>query len=251
MKGPVDVVILTWNDGPLLEVAVGSALASEGVDVNVIVVDNGSDPPAAVVDDPRVTLLRNDDNKGVAGGRNQGVLAGSAPFVLLLDSDARLHPDGLAALLAPLEADDVIGLSAPTYTGQTPEASAGRAPTLTRKAGRVLNLVQDYRPTPHPPGEPWWDVDFAIGACQLFRRAAYDEVGGIDESYFYGPEDVDFCVRLGERGWRVVQLAAAVCDHPPRRRFRRPLSRKGVAHGWAVVRYLWRRQRRRGLRPGR
>ena len=50
MSGPeVDVVILTWNDGPLLDAAVDSALVSQGVDVRVFVVDNGSDPPATVV----------------------------------------------------------------------------------------------------------------------------------------------------------------------------------------------------------
>jgi GT2 family glycosyltransferase len=85
-------------------------------------------------------------------------------------------------------------------------------------------------------------VDFAIGACQLFRRSAWEEVGGIDESYFYGPEDVDFCLRLRRRNFRIVQVADALCDHPPRRRNRRLLTIRGLRHAGAVTRYLIRRR---------
>ena len=83
-----------------------------------------------------------------------------------------------------------------------------------------------------------WSVDFAIGACQLMRRVAFEGVGGLDESYFYGPEDVDFCLRLRDAGWEIVQAGDARCIHPPRRRNRKVLTRRGVAHGWAVVRHL-------------
>jgi GT2 family glycosyltransferase len=246
MDEVVDVVILTWNDGPLLDTAIGSALGSVGVDVRVVVVDNGSDPPAEVPGDPRVTLVRNEQNRGVAGGRNQGIGSGTAPLVLLLDSDARLHPGSLDALLEPLRADHRIGLSVPVFTGQAPEASAGAAPTVRTKVARMLNLRDTYAPVRPGGDEPWWDVDFGIGACQLFRRAAYDEVAGIDESFFYGPEDVDFCLRLLGQGWRVVQVADAPVDHPPRRSHRRVLSRRGMRHAWAVTRFLWRY--RRGIR---
>lgn len=235
----VDVVVLTWNDGPLLEAAVVSALASEGVDVRVIVVDNGSDPPAEVPrDDEKVTLLRNLANRGVAPGRNQGAAAGDSPYILFLDSDARLQPSTLRRLLEPMEAEPGVALAAPVFRGQAPEASAGRAPSLTDKALRVLDLRSVYRPM--ASDGPWWDVDFAIGACQLVRRAAFEAAGGFDESYFYGPEDVDLCLRLKEQGARVVQARHAECDHPPRRRNRKLFTRRGLQHGWAVTRHLWR-----------
>jgi GT2 family glycosyltransferase len=241
MKPQIDVVILTWNDGEaMLSRAVGSALASEEVDVQVIVVDNGSTPPATVAVDARVTLIRNEENRGVAGGRNQGVAAGTAPLVCLLDSDARLAPATLRRMLEPLLGDDHVGLVAPVFTGQRPEESGGRAPSPWRKLGRGLNLFDDYGAVPRGPADRWWDVDFTIGACQLFRRVAYQDVGGIDEAFFYGPEDVDFCLRLRNAGWRVLQDGAASCHHPPRRRFRRPLSRKGMQHAAAIARHLWR-----------
>lgn len=247
MSNPVvDVVILTWNDGPLLDVAVQSALTSEGVEVRVIVVDNASNPPAVVPDDKRVTLVVNTENRGVAPGRNQGVRIGTSPWVCFLDSDARLHPDTLSRLIAALEADERGGLSAPVFTDQSPSASAGDAPTLVRKIQRVSNRTSTYGSSADTTKEVW-PVDFAIGACQVFRRAAFDAVGGLDETFFYGPEDADFCMRLKAAGWRVVQVRDAVCDHPPRRRFRGLLTRRGMNHAWAVTRFLWRHRR---FRPG-
>ncbi len=234
----VDVVILTWNDGELLAAAVDSALASTGVAVNVIVVDNGSEPAATVPADPRLTLVRNDANRGVAPGRNQGAAAGTAPFVCFLDSDARLLPSTLELLLEPLVGSPDMALSAPVFTGQPAEASAGRAPTLSDKALRLLDVRSTYR-TVAGDG-PWREVDFAIGACQVVRRAEFQAIGGFDETYFYGPEDVDLCLRLREAGLRVVQVVGAGCHHPPRRRNRGIFTRRGMQHANAVCRHLWR-----------
>jgi len=240
MDAAVDVVVLTWNDPDLANVAITSALQSQEVRVNVIVVDNGSAPPFSWNGDHAVTVIRNESNRGVAPARNQGARIGSSQFVCLLDSDARLHNGGLAALLAPFDDDGRIGLTAPTFSGQAPEASAGRAPTLLRKVRRGFDDAALYEATTHPPGARWWDVEFAIGACQVFRRAAFDDVGGLDDAIFYGPEDVDFCLRLRAQGWRIVQLADAVCDHPPRRRNRRLVSRRGADHALALAKHYWR-----------
>lgn len=239
MIPPVDVVILTWNDDPRqLGAAVASALGSTGVDVKVIVVDNGSEKPATVPDDERVTLIRNRANRGVAAGRNQGADAGTRPFVCFLDSDARLSPPALEALVTAVAHDPRTAMAAPVFAGQPAEASAGRAPSLAVKTARVLNRRDTYEPVPHPG--PSWDVDFAIGACQLVWRRAFATVDGFDQRYFYGPEDVDLCLRLRHAGYRVVQVGAAECEHPARRRFRRIVTRRGAQHAWAVGQHLWR-----------
>ena len=238
----VDVVILTWNDGELLKPAVDSALDQRDVEVRVIVVDNASEPPATV-DDPRVLLIRNAENLGVGGGRNVGARAGEAPFVCFLDSDARLRPHALARLLEPMERDPGVALTAPVFEDQRPEASAGIAPTVGDKVRRAMNRTDRYRPTPNQGVGPWWDVDFAIGACQLVRRTAYEAVGGLDDSARFGPEDVEFCLRLRDASLGVVQVDGVGCEHPPRRAFRGVLTAKGLHHSRAVVRYLWQTRR--------
>jgi GT2 family glycosyltransferase len=241
----VDVVVLTWNDGPLLDEAVASALAQQELAVRVIVVDNGSEPRAVVVADERVTLIRSESNLGVGGGRNLGAGAGGAPFLCFLDSDARLHPHAISRLRAPMTAQPTIGIAAPVFSGQRPEHSAGRAPNALDKLRRGANLTDRYRTTPGQGQGASWDVDFAIGACQLVRRSAFVAVGGLDASAAFGPEDVDFCLRVRHTGFRVVQVADVGCDHPPRRAFRGILSDRGRRHAWAVLRYLWRSRRAR------
>lgn len=243
--GPrIDVVVLTWDDGDRLHAALRSIRASVGVQPRIVVVDNGSQPPAVVPDD--VTLLRNGENRGVAAARNQGIAAGTADLVCVLDSDAVLEPDALAELSGALGRHGA-ALAVPVFVGQRPEQSAGRAPTLLTKVSRLLERTDGYAPM--ATGGPIWEVDFGIGACQLFRRDVWTRVGGIDESFFYGPEDVDFCLRVQDTGEVVVQVAAAQVRHPARRRFRGLLTRRGRQHAWSVVRYLARHRRR--LRSGR
>ncbi|MBA2608185.1 MAG: glycosyltransferase family 2 protein [Actinobacteria bacterium] len=234
----IDVVILTWNDGPLLDAAIASTLASEGVDLTITVVDNGSTPPAVVPADARIQIVRNEVNRGVRA-RNQGVAVGTAPIAVFVDSDVRVLPDTLSRLVAAVEAAPDIALAAPVFVDQTPEASAGRAPGLRRKLARVAGLTSVYGST-RRTAEAVWDVDFSITACVVFRRAAFEAVGGLDERYFYGPEDLDLCLRLKTAGWRVVQVGDARCIHPPRRRNRGLFSRRGLRHAFAVLRHLWR-----------
>ncbi len=242
----VDVVILTWNDGPLLDHAIASALGSVGVDVHVTVVDNGS-VPAVEIAGERLSLLSNSTNRGVAAARNQGTTAGDAPFVCLLDSDARLEPECLRTLVDAITSGADIALAAPVFVGQSPSQSGGAAPTLSRKVGRVLGVTSSYE-DPRPDDQvASWDVDFVIGACQVFRRDAFNLVHGIDERYHYGPEDVDFCLRLRRAGLRVLQVEGARCHHPPRRRNRAIMTARGARHAVAVARHLW---RHRGYQPG-
>jgi GT2 family glycosyltransferase len=242
----LDVVILTWNDGAQAQQAVDSALASRGVDVHVVVVDNASHVPFAHADGD-VTVVRSATNLGVAGGRNLGARAGRAPLVCFLDSDAVLHPDGLARLIAPF-ASDAVGLTCPVFDDQLPEQSAGRAPGLVRKAARAVGLTDRYATVGRRTGGAW-EVDFGIGACQVVRREAFHRVGGLDDRDLFGPEDVDFCLRVQDAGWAVLQVAGASCIHPPRRAHRQLLSRRGLLHARAVLRYLVRRRRVAALRP--
>ena len=125
---PISVVILTWNDGAVLDIALKSALASESVDVEIVVVDNGSEPPAVVDTDPHVRLVRSAVNLGVSKGRNLGVRSGTGHLVCFLDSDAELEPRTLATLADAVESSPDIALAGPVFRDQEPEESGGRAP---------------------------------------------------------------------------------------------------------------------------
>lgn len=241
MTQSIDVVILTWNDQADMVAAVQSVLASTGCEPTVIVVDNGSDPPAQVPDDHRVRLVRNDENRGVPAGRNQGAALGAAPFVATLDSDAVVEPTTLQRLLEPMLADPSIGATCPVFVGHAPEHTAGRHPSILRKVARGLNLTDRYASMRPASGDgaasSSWDVEFAIGACQVIRRSVFDTMGGFQEGHLFGPEDIEFSTRLRHHGYRLVQVAGVGCHHVARRSHKRLLSRQGLRHVVAVGRY--------------
>jgi len=83
------------------------------------------------------------------------------------------------------------------------------------------------------------DVDYMIGACQVIRRTALTDVGFLDERIFYGPEDVDFCLRLQQVGWRVVYHPEAVVFHLERRITRSFFSRLSYLHLRGLLYYFW------------
>lgn len=241
----MEVITLTWNDGDRLDRSIDATLSSTGVTVSLTVVDNASDPPASVPDDARVDVIRNTTNRGVRA-RNQGVGTTGCEYVAFVDSDACVHRDTLATLVAALAANPNAALAAPVFDGQAANESAGTAPTVARKVARIVGATRSYQSNSDVPG-PWRDVDFAISACWVFRRRVFNALGGLDESYFFGPEDLDFCLRARLAGWRVLQVNNAHCDHPARRRFRRPLSAAGARHALAIARHHWRHRHFRRL----
>ncbi len=242
MTHSVDVVVLTWNDAEDANEAVRSALGSVGVDVGVIVIDNGSEVVFVPAEHDRVTLIRSDVNLGVGGGRNLGWSHATAPCVCFLDSDASLEPSALRRLVHSIHVEPGRGLVAPRFSDQAPEVGAGRAPTILRKAARGLGLTDRYGQM-RRDDELEWQVEFAIGACQLVRRVALEDVGGIDDQFRFGPEDVDLCLRLADAGWTLWQVDAARCRHEARRSSRRLLSKRGAAHLAALLRHFSRRTR--------
>lgn len=229
----VDVVILTWNDGDDAAVCAASAVRSTGVRPHVLVVDNGSTIPFSPRDG--ISVLRFESNLGVAGGRNCGIRAGNAPYVAIVDSDAVLDPSSLERLLEPLLADPAIGMASPVFVDVPAAHTAGRHPSAWRKLARGLGLTRAYGSM--AGGGAWSDVEFTIGACQVFRRSLYDEVGGIEPQGLFGPEDVEFCRQIRLSGSRIVQVRGTGVSHEARRAWRSVFSRRGLHHLVSIVRY--------------
>lgn len=254
------IVILTWNS---LEV-IRACLASlpQGLarfSREVIVVDNGSrDPTPAIFrrEFPWMRLLINRRNLGVARARNQGIAVSQGEYIILLDDDTIVQPGALDVLIEYLETHPRVGLCGPKLVDVQGRLhfSCRLFPTVTDKVARRLPFpwARDLRRTTEMME---WDhrtpraVDYVIGACQAIRRRALAQVGLLDERIFYGPEDVDLCLRLQQAGWSVVYQPQSVVIHRERRVTRSLLSRLSWKHGWGVIyyfckhRYLFSRRR--------
>jgi GT2 family glycosyltransferase len=218
----VDAVIVAYNSAPTLAGCV-TPLAAEG-DVHVIVVDNASpDDTAGAIEGLGATLVRAGTNGGFAAGSNVGIASGSAPFVLLLNPDARLQPEDLHALVAVLERDTAIGIVAPRILEDdgTTALSQRRFPRRVSTFAQALflhriwpraqwtdELIRDPRAYEHGNSPDW-----VSGACMLMRRDLVERLGGLDESFFLYNEDIDLCARTREAGFDVRYEPAATAHH--------------------------------------
>jgi hypothetical protein len=245
----LSVVILTWNSRAFLEAclaALPAATAPEATEI--IVVDNGSadGTDALLASRPDVVTLRNARNLGVAPARNQGMRVARGALVALLDVDTVPRPGAFAVLARYLRAHPHVGLVGPKLIGPDGalQYSCRRFPTLVDKVCRRLPAAigraraddVELRSWDHASART---VDYVIGACQVIRRAALDEVGLLDERIFYGPEDVDLCLRMHRAGWDVVYVPDAVVMHLEQRVTRRLLSTLTARHLHGLGYYFW------------
>lgn len=221
------VVVTSWNTRAWLARCLAAATrAADAVGGEVIVVDNGSSDGSAEMAArrfPRARLLRNADNLGFAAATNQGARIARGEHLVLLNSDALLEPDALARLVAHLDAHADYAAAVPRLVGEdgaTQEAmmrlprartalAHGTPMERLRPVGRELRryFARDFDYASDG------DVEQPPAACFAIRRAAWEALGGFDESLFLFFNDVDLCARLAARGERVRYLADARVVH--------------------------------------
>jgi hypothetical protein len=218
MPPKVVLIILTWNrrDDVLRCVASLPRLTYERV--TPVVVDNASadDTVAALrAAHPGLAIIANPSNLGYAGGNNVGIrwaLAHGADYVLLINSDTEVTPEMVSALIAAAAADPRIAVvGCRNLLLEDPARLWGAFGTLS--FGPFLVRSEGAG---QPDGPAWRgtrDVDVAIGNGYLWRRAALEQIGLLDESLFGYHEDVDWCLRARRAGWRVVYAGDAAILH--------------------------------------
>lgn len=226
MAAPLTLVIINWNARDHLRRCLGAA---HSLGYPIIVVDNASsDGSREMVAEhfPAVTLLASDVNLGFAGGVNAGVRATASPWVLILNPDVAVTPDGLEGLLREGTAEPTIGAAGACLVDAAGMPQAGfavrRFPTLATLAVDLLLVDQLWPANPATSRylardlalDVTQDVEQPAAASLLVRRAAFDAVGGFDPGFHPAWfEDVDFCRRLRAAGWRIRYVAGARLRH--------------------------------------
>jgi GT2 family glycosyltransferase len=218
----VDAVVVAFNSYDTLRGCV-EPLADDPA-VHVIVVDNASpDGSLGAVEGMPITTVRAHANRGFAAGCNLGSAHGVAPYVLLLNPDARLERADLAALVAVLDRDPDVGIVGPRILDMDGKLaqSQRRFPRRASTFAQALFLHRVWPLVPwsdemirdvtayDTPGAPDW----LSGACLLIRRAALEAVGGLDEDFFLYCEDTDLCACVHAAGWSVRYEPGATARH--------------------------------------
>jgi GT2 family glycosyltransferase len=230
--GPLVSIVMLNRDGAAhLRRCLPALAVTAYRDVELIVIDNAStDASLAVLDAYRpafdVRVIRNDTNVTFSEGNDQGVAEARGEFVLFLNNDVEpLEPGWLGRMVETAGDPDVVAVGArliyPRRTDQ-PLAGAQFADLSLQHGGVAFKLV-DGAPLPVPLGaggdalSDWAtavrDVPALTAACLLVRRSALAEVGGFSDGYVYGHEDVDLCLKLRDRGGRLVYDGRAALWH--------------------------------------
>lgn len=213
--GSVAVIIVNWNGMPQLPACLLALSRQDYPDVEVIVVDNGSqDGSAAFIaaNYPTTRILQNRTNTGFAAACNQGIQATDAEFVALLNNDTVVHPGWVGAMVAHM-ADPGVGMCAcklllMTHGSQMIDALGVAVDRLGYAWGIAGGQPDD--PTHSPPMAQLLGPS---GGAGLYRRRMLAELDGFDADFFAYLEDVDLAWRAQWAGWRCAYAPDAIVYH--------------------------------------
>lgn len=222
----MSVVVVNWNSREWLDRCLRALSQTPH---QIIVVDNAStDGSAEMVRQsfPAVTLVESRENLGFAGGVNRGRLEASTDRLLILNPDIHASAAAIERLAATLASDAGLAAVAGRLVNSdgTPQVgfTVRRLPTVASLAADLL-LVDHLWPS-NPLSFTYYardldldasqDVEQPAAACLMVTATAFDRIGGMDTRFHPAWfEDVDFCRRLGEAGYRLRYEPAAIFVH--------------------------------------
>jgi GT2 family glycosyltransferase len=231
----ISVIIVNYNGIEFVDVCLKSVLSARYLNFEVIFVDNGSTDGSRefvknkFANDPRMRFLDNGSSLGPAVGRNKGANLARGKYLVFLDNDTRVDPEGLRELAAVFESDPSVG--------------AAQAKLLRMDTDNLYDCAGDYL---GPLGfliersrgakdkgqfDYIGDILSAKSAASAIRADLFRGVGGFDEDYYMYLEETDLSWRVWLAGLRVVFVPGAIVYHAfntPRKGFKRYYPKKIV-----------------------
>lgn len=223
----LSIVIVNWNVRDLLRQCLNSILADlQTCTLEIIVIDNAStDGSVEMVRQkfPQVRLIASEVNLGYTGGNNLGITTSQGRYILLLNPDTEVVGDALSQMVAYMDAHPNVGALGPQLLNPdgSVQSSRRRFPTLCT-AFVESTVIQQWWPdnrilrryyVQDRPDDAISEVDWVTGACILLRREAVEQVGLLDDDFFMYSEELDWCRRARDAGWKVVYLPTAQVIH--------------------------------------
>ncbi len=242
MSVDLSVVIVTYNSEPFIAACLDSLMAAtKTLTTEIFVYDGGSKDggPAIVAESyPSVVLIRG-ENIGFSAGNNMALPLCTGDKILLLNPDTVLLPGSLARLMGFLDSNSAYGAVGPALVfadGVVQDHSAHRLPTpyymiswlfLLDKLEWRLRFRGKRTRGAIPPRSSWLDgftllswtrdrateITYLSGACLMFRKAVLEQVGLLDGASPLYLDDIDYCRRIQDAGWRLFYAADAYVTH--------------------------------------
>lgn len=217
----IAVVILNFNGRRFLERFLPNVIAHSQDVAEIIVADNAStDDSISFLKQqyPEIRLIQNPKNHGFSTGYNQALKQVDATYFVLLNSDIEVTPNWIQPVIALMETDPMIAACQPKIRSlEQPELFeyAGAGGGFIDKFGYpfcrgrlFLHLEED-----HGQYDDDVEVFWASGACMFVRADLYHEHGGLDDSFFAHMEEIDFCWRMKNLGYKIMYTGKSTVFH--------------------------------------
>jgi GT2 family glycosyltransferase/glycosyltransferase involved in cell wall biosynthesis len=225
-------LILNYRTPEQTWLAARSLQTSRNPPRHIIIVDNGSGDGSAqrlrgTLGSVRV--VESPGNGGFSAGCNIGIreaLASGADYILLVNSDAVLAPDAILYLAAAMSRHPELGIAGPILLSrEEPDHVASAGISFSRRTARMRHRGAGRRLAALQPAAVTF-VDAVSGCVMLIRREVIERVGVLDEAYFFSFEDIEFCLRARESGFRTACVQEALAYHEGGRTIGRRSARR-------------------------
>ncbi len=217
----VAVVILNYNGEKFLKEFLPVVIEKSKNDAEIWVADNNSSDNSVELlknEFPEVNLLIHDKNYGFAGGYNMALKKIKAGYYVLLNSDVEVTDNWIKPVIDLMESDETIGACQPkllSYFERDKFEYAGAAGGFIDNygypfcRGRIfMNLEKD-----EGQYDNITEIFWATGACMFVRSDVYHKIGGLDDDFFAHMEEIDFCWRLKNNGYKVMFTPESLVYH--------------------------------------
>ncbi|EKD68259.1 MAG: Glycosyl transferase family 2 [uncultured bacterium] len=220
----LSIIIVNYNTEQFLEKCLDS-LGKIPNDWEVIVVDNGSRNRFKIKDlGYKIKTIYSKTNMGFAKANNRGIRESSGKFILLLNPDTIVSQDAINRVVDYLESHTDVGVAtcrAELLSGAIDDASHRGFPTpwnaLCHFTGLGTLFPKSVLLNGYHLGYQRMDriheIDACAGAFMMVRREAGDKVGWLDEDYFWYGEDLDFCYRIKQHGFKIMYIPNVSITH--------------------------------------
>jgi len=225
----LSIIMVSYNTKELTKQTLNSISKDKNrdFDYEIFIVDNHSqDGSIEMIRHcfPEVKLIVNQKNLGFAKANNIAIKEAAGKFILLLNSDTFVHDNGLEKSLKYLQTHPkvgALGCKVMLPDGTLDHACKRGFPTPAASFYYLLKLDKSF-PNSKRFGaydltylseNETQEVDSLTGAFMMVRKETIEEIGLLDEDYFMYGEDIDWCYRIKQKGWKIIYFPKAVITH--------------------------------------
>lgn len=223
----LSIIIVNWNTKDLLRNALESLYKeTNNFDYEVIIIDNNSfDGSVEMVKEvfPDVLLIQNKENLGFSKANNQGLKKAKGDYLMLLNSDVIVLDQAINKLVDYLDKHPDICMVGPKLLNKDMTFQHACRRGLPDPLNSLFYLTGLHKIFKNAKTDSYkkfnmnenesGQTEALSGAAMMFKRKVYEKIGGLDEDFFMYGEDLDFCKRVLDIGWRTFYVSDAEIIH--------------------------------------